>query len=121
MCWLGTRLRREAGASRLADLGWEKLHSLFAEINQLGTANLVFTDGLDLVFYHDQNGHHQVLWTRRLPTERPAHLRAGLIRLDLDDAVEHHGTAVLFYLAAGRRRMAAAGRPARCWWPAVGL
>lgn len=95
LCWLGTQLR-EAGACRLADLGWEKLRDLFVEINQLGTANLVFTDGLDLVFYHDQKGHHQVLWTRRLPTERPAHLRAGLIRLDLDDAVEHHRTAVLF-------------------------
>ena len=95
LCWLGSRLRQE-GASRLADLGWERLHELFTEINRLGTANLVLTDGLDLAFYHDRNGHHQVLWTRRLPTERPAHLRAGLIRLDLDDAVEHHRTAVLF-------------------------
>lgn len=95
LCWLGDRLR-EAGASRLSDLGWPRLHQLFQQINELGTANLVFTDGLDLVFYHDKNSHHQVLWTRRLPTERPAHLRAGLIRLDLDDAVEHQRTAVLF-------------------------
>jgi len=95
LCWLGAQFR-EAGASRLADLGWEKLHALFRTINQFGTANLVLTDGLDLVFYHDRTGHHQVLWTRRLPTERPAHLKAGLISLDLDDAVEHHRTAVLF-------------------------
>lgn len=95
LCWLGAQLK-EAGATRLAEIGWPKLYDLFRKINELGTANLVFTDGLDLVFYHDKAGHHEVLWTRRLPTRRPAHLQAGLIRLDLDDAVEHHRTAVLF-------------------------
>lgn len=95
LCWLGAQLRR-VKATRLADVGWEQLLSWFQEINELGTANLVFTDGLDLVFYHDRTGHNQVLWTRRLPTVRPALLRAGLISLDLEDAVEHHRTAVIF-------------------------
>jgi len=95
LCWLGEQLR-QAKVNRLADLGWDELHKLFAQINQLGTANLVFTDGLDLVFYHDGKGHNQVLWTRRLPTCRPAQLRSGLISLDLDDAVEHNRTAIIF-------------------------
>jgi transglutaminase-like putative cysteine protease/predicted glutamine amidotransferase len=95
LCWLGGQLR-EHGAERLSDLGWERLHQMLRHVNELGSANLVLTDGIDLVFYHDCNGHHQVLWTRRLPTVRPAQLRTGLLSLDLDDAVEHNRTAVIF-------------------------
>lgn len=95
LCWIGGVLK-ESGATRLADYGWDALHQLFQQINRLGSANLVLTDGLDLVFYHDHNSHHQVHWTRRLPLQRPATLRAGLIQLDLQDADEHQRTAVLF-------------------------
>ena len=95
LCWLGARLR-EKGATRLADLGWAELHKLFQQINELGTANLAFTDGLDLVFYHDAQGFREVRWTRRLPTQKPAQIHTGLICLDLDDAVERGRSVVLF-------------------------
>lgn len=95
LCWLGDRLR-QGGHGRLSEAGWEQIHLWCREINRLGTANLVLTDGIDLVFYHDGQGHNQVLWTRRQPTTRPTTLRTGLISLDLEDAAEHNRTAILF-------------------------
>ncbi len=95
LCWLGSQFV-DHGADRLADLEWPLLHQLFQRINQLGTANLVLSDGLDLVFYRDQRAHNQAYWVRRLPQSGATRLRAGLVELDLSDAAQHNRTAVLF-------------------------
>ncbi|MBM3465928.1 MAG: transglutaminase, partial [Armatimonadetes bacterium] len=95
LCWLVTRLR-EAGARTLADYGWDRLQARCAEINALGTANLVLSDGHDLVVYHDRHGHQELHVTRRLPDAPGAEVRLGIVGLDLSDARERNRTVVLF-------------------------
>ncbi|MBI3926745.1 MAG: class II glutamine amidotransferase [Armatimonadetes bacterium] len=95
LCWIAGRLR-SCGARSLHACGWPELHGLLREINGLGTANLVLTDGTDLVVYHDQDGFNEIYWTRRLPVEASHQIDLGLLDLDLSDAAERNRTAVLF-------------------------
>lgn len=95
LCWILTQLR-EAGARTFAELGWVRLHALFRTINESGTANLVLTDGYDLVGYRDRTGFQSLYWTRRLPQPEPSSIRLGLIRLGLGEAQDANRTVILF-------------------------
>ncbi|MHB2015497.1 MAG: class II glutamine amidotransferase [Candidatus Xenobia bacterium] len=94
LCWL-VRMLHDAGARTLSGFGWIRLFELFARANSFGSANLVLTDGRDLVAYHDRSGYNQMYWTRRPPTA-PREVQMGLVRLDLGDAADRNRTAVIF-------------------------
>ncbi len=94
LCWLLQRCR-ELDLHRLADIGWERLHGWLQEINQLGTLNLLISDGSHLVVYQDQERHRPLHWLRRLPPHAQNTLSNEDIELDLGGARDGARTAVL--------------------------
>jgi transglutaminase-like putative cysteine protease/predicted glutamine amidotransferase len=95
LCWLLTQMRAR-GARRLADVGWQTVADWCATINDLGTANLVFTDGFDLVVYHDRGGFNELYYNRRTPPHEVNDIELGLIRLNLRDAYDYNRSLIIF-------------------------
>lgn len=94
-CWLLTRIR-VAGARSLADVGWEQLHGWFQQVNQAGTANIILTDGHDVVVYRDSTGFGSLHWLRRRPPHAQTGFEHASFRFDLDDATDQNRTLVAF-------------------------
>lgn len=83
-CWLLT-VCREAGARRLADLGWDRLHDVFRRLNDFGPASFVVTDGEDLAVYQDRDRTNCLHTLRRTPPHQvPLEDDELLLRLDHD-------------------------------------
>jgi transglutaminase-like putative cysteine protease/predicted glutamine amidotransferase len=93
-CWLLARLR-ERRARRLADVGWEQLRTWFARLDELGTANFMLTDGVDLAVYADEEGYNELYWARFTPPHDSLKLETHDIVIDLDDAVDRARTVVV--------------------------
>lgn len=91
-CWLLAKIR-DARARRLSDVGWETLHGFIRELDGLGTMNLLFTDGFDLVAYHDDERYNGLCYARLVPPHEPK-LRADDIEVDLDDAGDRTRTVL---------------------------
>ncbi|MDX2192066.1 MAG: class II glutamine amidotransferase [Gemmatimonadales bacterium] len=60
-------LCRAIGARRLADVPWERLHDWCRALNDLGTCNLVLTDGEDIAVYQDRYRYNGLSWRRIVP------------------------------------------------------
>lgn len=112
LCWLLQRCR-EHDVSRLADLGWERLQSWLAEANQLGSLNLLLSDGTHLVAYQDLTGHSPLQWTRRCPPHAVTTLANDDLELDLGGVRDRTRTAVL----VATDRLAGAEEPEGGWQP----
>ncbi|UJR85213.1 class II glutamine amidotransferase [Sandaracinus amylolyticus] len=94
-CWLLERMRT-CGAKRLAEIGWERLHEWFRELDALGTANFLFTDGIDVAVYRDAEGYNTLYSLRLAPPHASTIWRTPDIDVDLTDAEDRNRTAVLF-------------------------
>jgi transglutaminase-like putative cysteine protease/predicted glutamine amidotransferase len=95
LCWLLTEIR-ERRVRSLSDLGWPLLREWFSKLDALGTANFIFTDGHDLVVYHDQGGYNDLHWIRRRPPHELTRLEADKIALDLSDPFDLSRSMILF-------------------------
>src|SRR5207253_78025 len=84
LCWLLRRIH-EHPARSLEELGYDRLESWLAEVNELGTLNLGFTDGVDLAVYQDRSGFNTMHWIRRLPPHSETRLADEKIALDFSD------------------------------------
>ncbi len=94
LCWLLQRCR-EHDIDRLAEIGWERLHAWLGEANQVGTFNMLISDGSHLVAYQDQGGHAPMHWTRRCPPHAATLLTGDDVELDLGGVRDRSRTAVL--------------------------
>lgn len=94
-CWVMNRIHR-SGARRLADVGWAELHEWLRRIETLGTANLLLTDGQDLVVYHDSARFNGLHWIRKLPPHEITQLETDQVLLDLGDAYDLSRSVVVF-------------------------
>lgn len=92
--WLLERMS-ELGANSLADLGWERLYALLQQLDALGTANFLLTDGVDLVAYHDADGYNGLCLTRVVPPHE-VRLRGDDIEVDFEDASDRGRTITAF-------------------------
>lgn len=92
-CWLLKRYR-EARARRLADVPWPTLHGWLRELDALGTANFVLTDGADIVAYHDEQRYNGLYLARLLPPHA-SRLEADDLVVDLRDAGDMSRTVTL--------------------------
>jgi len=90
-CWLMNQISR-SGARRLADIGWPQLHAWFKNINAQGSANIILTDGHDLVAYRDKDLCSDLYWQRRRPPHTTRRLENDALILDLDDPMDPHRT-----------------------------
>ncbi|MEZ4394590.1 MAG: class II glutamine amidotransferase [Polyangiales bacterium] len=92
-CWLLGRFRA-ARARRLSDVPWPTLHGWLRELDALGTANFILTDGTDLVAYHDDERYNGLYLARLLPPHEPR-LEADDLVVDLHDAGDMSRTVAL--------------------------
>ncbi len=93
LCWLLLRMRAQ-GARMLADIGWDQLRSWLHELDSIGTANFLLTDGTDLVAYHDEEKYNGLCFARLVPPHEPR-LRADHVDVDLGDAGDRSRSIVV--------------------------
>ncbi|MBZ0122118.1 MAG: class II glutamine amidotransferase, partial [Sandaracinaceae bacterium] len=91
-CWLLARMHAR-GARSLVEIGWSELQSWLRELDALGTANFLFTDGTDLVVYQDGDGYNGLHHARLLPPHEPR-LFSEEVDVDLGDAGDRTRTVV---------------------------
>ena len=94
LCWLMGQVRAQ-GARSFADIGWQTIRAWLHELNRLGTLNLVWSDGLHLVAYHDQNGFNELHHLRRLPPPTSEKLESDLLELDLSNSLDENRTSTI--------------------------
>lgn len=93
-CWILERVRREGG-KRLADVGWERLHGWLRELDEMGTANFLLTDGIDLVVHRDAEAYNTLYSMRLTPPHGATRWSTPDIEVDLSDAEDLGRSAVL--------------------------
>lgn len=93
-CWLLEKIRG-VGGRRLADVGWERLHDWFRELDAHGTANFMLTDGIDLVVHRDAEGYNTLYSMRLTPPLAATLWSTPDIEVDLADAEDRNRSAVL--------------------------
>lgn len=82
-CWLLTQVD-QLGASRIADVAWPVLHDLLRQLCAGGPANILLTDGEDMVAYRDPQAPHELYVTRRIPPHAGSPLSNRHVELQLD-------------------------------------
>ena len=93
-CWLMEKIR-SVGGRRLADVGWDRLHGWLRELDELGTANFMLTDGIDLVVHRDAEGYNTLYSLRLTPPLTATLWTTPDIEVDLSDAEDRNRSAVL--------------------------
>ena len=91
LCWLMGQVRA-AGARSFADVGWQTLHAWLQRLNELGTLNVIWSDGLHVVAYHDQSGYNALHYLRRIPPPSSIKLESDLLELDVSNSVDENRT-----------------------------
>jgi transglutaminase-like putative cysteine protease/predicted glutamine amidotransferase len=71
LCWLLSRLA-EAGARTIEEYGYERLVGLLRRANELGTLNVLMTDGTSLVGYRCASSFQPIYCGRFVPPRRQA-------------------------------------------------
>jgi transglutaminase-like putative cysteine protease/predicted glutamine amidotransferase len=90
-CWLMGQVRA-AGARSLSDLPWQTIREWLQRLNELGSLNVVWSDGLHVVAYHDRNGFNALHHLRRLPPPTTKKLETDLLELDVSNSVDENRT-----------------------------
>ncbi|MGB8331787.1 MAG: class II glutamine amidotransferase, partial [Polyangiales bacterium] len=90
-CWLMGQVRA-AGARSLSDIGWDKVHGWLQKLNELGTLNVIWSDGLNVIAYHDQNGFNALHYLRRVPPPSTTKLESDVLELDVSHAIDENRT-----------------------------
>lgn len=91
LCWLMGQVR-SIGARSLSDAGWHTIRGWLHKLNELGTLNLIWSDGLHVLAYHDQNGFNALHYLRRLPPPSSTKLESDLLELDVSNSVDENRT-----------------------------
>ena len=90
-CWLMGQVRA-SGARSLSDLNWRTVRGWLQRLNELGTLNVIWSDGLHVVAYHDQGGFNALHHLRRLPPPSSTKLETDLLELDVSNSIDENRT-----------------------------
>lgn len=93
-CYILEKMKN-ANARSLADVGWNLLYSWLCDINTLGTANIMMSDGLDTVIYHDLNAFNPLYWLRSCPPHQAAYFETDIFSIDVTTPFDIHHTFIL--------------------------
>lgn len=93
-CWLLEYFRTKKVRS-LSELGWGELAQIFHSLDELGTANFLLTDGVDIAAYSDNEGYNPLHWARSTPPHPQLLLESEDILINLDDAMDRNRTVVM--------------------------
>ncbi len=94
LCWLMGQVRA-VGARSLSDVGWPTIRGWLRKLNELGTLNVIWSDGLHVLAYHDQKGFNALHYLRRLPPPSSIKLESDLLELDLSNSVDENRTLTI--------------------------
>jgi transglutaminase-like putative cysteine protease/predicted glutamine amidotransferase len=75
----------ESSAKALTDIEGNELLAWIEELDQLGSADIVISDGRSVAVYHGKNSENNLFIHRVLPTEKPPIFESDLVCLDLED------------------------------------
>ncbi|MCR9094751.1 MAG: class II glutamine amidotransferase [bacterium] len=92
-CWLIAEMRA-AGAKTIDEFGWRLLLDAFRKVNQFGPASFIFTDGIDLVAYRDEQDRVPLYWTRRVPPHEHQTLDGRAFRIGHDGPLDASRTVL---------------------------
>ncbi|GAB4559305.1 MAG: hypothetical protein Tsb0020_05010 [Haliangiales bacterium] len=96
-CWLLSQFWR-ISARRLVDVGWPELHAMLRDIDNLGTANILISDGQDIVAYRDLDvtrPSRPLYFVRRVPPYANTRLVNEAMMLSHEDPLDSNRTMVL--------------------------
>ncbi|TDJ59678.1 MAG: transglutaminase [Nitrospina sp.] len=75
-----------AGSAKgLTDIRGSELLAWMEELDELGTVDLVVSDGRSLAIYHGKNSERNLYFHRVLPSEKPPVFESELVSLNLED------------------------------------
>jgi len=75
-----------AGSAKgLTDIRGSELLAWMEELDGLGTADLIVSDGRSLAIYHGKNSERNLYFHRVLPSEKPPVFESELVSLNLED------------------------------------
>jgi len=94
LCWLMGQVRA-IGARSLGDVGWSRVRGWLQKLNELGTLNVIWSDGLHVVAYHDRSGFNALHHLRRLPPPSSTKLESDLLELDVSNSVDENRTLTI--------------------------
>ena len=93
-CWLMGQVRA-LGARSLSDVGWPTVRGWLRTLNDLGTLNVIWSDGLHVVAYHDQTGFNALHYLRRIPPPSDTKLESDLLQLDISNSIDENRTLAI--------------------------
>lgn len=94
LCWLLAQLRAR-GVRRLAELPGAALQALFKQINDQGTANLLWSDGETMAVHQDATGFNRLRTARLTPPHAELTLLSDQLELELVSALDTGRTAIV--------------------------
>ena len=75
----------ESSAKALTDVEGETLLSWLSQLDELGSADFLISDGRSMAIYHGKNSESQLYCHRVLPSEKPPVFESDMVCLDLED------------------------------------
>ena len=89
-------LMYESKARKLADIEPEKLETWFMELDKLGSADIVITDGLTLACYQGTQSQTPIYFTRIKPSSETKIFNSEQVSLEINDPRDSYRTALIF-------------------------
>ena len=89
-------LMQDSNIRKLADIKPEVLLVWFEQFDQLGSADMILTDGNSLVCFHGTHSQTNMYYTRRKPPSKLNAFDSEIASIDLKDPRDTYRTALIF-------------------------
>lgn len=93
-CWFMTQVRAQ-GCRSLGELDLLEVRRWLRELNALGTANFLVSDGIDLLVYGDSAGFKNPCWARFVPPHDDTKLANRVLDLDIVNPLDTSRTVTV--------------------------
>jgi len=94
-CWILEKIRLNQ-SRQIADIEPALIHSWLQEINELGSVNILLSDGQDLLVYCDNNNFNPLAWTRSTPPHQCLCFESQNLQIEMSNALDEHHSFILF-------------------------
>lgn len=86
----------KSGEKFLSDIPWQTMHRWFLDLNEVGTADFVISDGRHTVIYHGKNSASVIRYNRFIPPHNHIILSSPEVSLQFDEAIDSYRTSLVF-------------------------
>jgi transglutaminase-like putative cysteine protease/predicted glutamine amidotransferase len=95
LCWILMKMRQE-GVSTFEEMGHAKLHGLLQEVDNIGSLNVMLSDGVDLIVHQDQQGFHPLHYARKIPPHENDLMESEELNIKLMSAQDYNSSVIMF-------------------------